>query len=97
MAVEHMHVRRIVHRDLKPSNIMLFLELNTWKIIDMGSYAIAGTRAPTSYTLEYCSPEVAAAVMAGDETVVANPASDMWALGVIAFQLATGVMPCSWG
>lgn len=42
------------------------------------------------FSLEYCAPEVAAAVARGDRAMVACGAADMWAVGVIAYQLATG-------
>ena len=76
---------------------MFFVECNTWKLIDLGSHALVEANAPNSYTLEYCSPEVAEAVEAG-KPAAANPASDMWALGLIAYQLASGeecVQACS--
>jgi hypothetical protein len=42
------------------------------------------------FSLEYCAPEVAEAVARGDRAMVACGAADMWAVGVIAYQLATG-------
>lgn len=44
------------------------------------------------FSLEYCAPEVAAAVARGDRAMVACGAADMWAVGVIAYQLATGAV-----
>jgi serine/threonine protein kinase len=42
------------------------------------------------FSLEYCAPEVAQAVARGDRAMVASGAADMWAVGIIAYQLATG-------
>jgi serine/threonine protein kinase len=42
------------------------------------------------FSLEYCAPEVAQAVARGDRAMVASVAADMWAVGIIAYQLATG-------
>ena len=40
--------------------------------------------------MKYASPEVVLALEAGEKTVVVDPASDIWAVGVIAFELLTG-------
>jgi serine/threonine protein kinase len=42
-----------------------------------------------SFSLLYAPPEVVHAVEAKDKTVRADPAVDMWAIGVIAFELLT--------
>eukprot|EP00892_Ulva_mutabilis_P002847 jgi/Ulvmu1/12563/UM091_0004.1 len=85
-----MHQAGYVHRDIKPSNIMLLPRENRWTVIDFGSTAEAGVVAPLSYTLVYAAPEIAEAGAAGLKTVVADPAIDAWALGVVAFELLTG-------
>jgi serine/threonine protein kinase len=43
------------------------------------------------YTRDYCSPEVAQAVLDGRTTFIVQPATDMWGVGVIMYQLVTGV------
>jgi serine/threonine protein kinase len=42
------------------------------------------------FTLAYAAPEIIAAFEAGEKTHVASPAADIWALGVIAFEMLTG-------
>eukprot|EP01088_Endostelium_zonatum_P006671 TRINITY_DN1881_c0_g1_i1.p1 TRINITY_DN1881_c0_g1~~TRINITY_DN1881_c0_g1_i1.p1 ORF type:complete len:479 (-),score=143.33 TRINITY_DN1881_c0_g1_i1:74-1510(-) len=89
VALEFMHSKRIVHRDFKPENI-LFTEKNHIKIIDFGT---AKCLQPTEDftgsfegTPEYMSPE-----LLFDNKV--DFRCDLWALGVIAFQLTTGRLP----
>lgn len=49
----------------------------------------AGTQPGLSYSLQYAPPEIVAAVETGESTVLADSAADMWALGVIAYELLT--------
>ncbi len=98
-AVEDAHHRGLVHRDLKPDNIFLTASsaIETPKVLDFGiakSFASdAGrdaahaTRADVRLgTPEYMAPEQ----MRGDEP---HPAWDLWALGVVAFEMLTGELP----
>jgi serine/threonine protein kinase len=58
-------------------------------------YVHAGTEVPITYTLAYAPPEVAVEIDRGDRTIVADAAADVWALGVMAYELhtATPVIP----
>ena len=44
---------------------------------------------PITFTPKYTPPEVALATERGDSSIVAEAAADMWALGVMAFELVT--------
>ncbi len=98
--VQHAHTKGIVHRDLKPSNILVSMVDNhpVPRVIDFGIAKILEAASPyeamlTSHgslmgTLEYMSPEQAS----GGRRVV-DIRSDVYALGVILYQLASGSLP----
>ena len=50
----------------------------------------AGETAAISVSLGYASPELIVARNGGAKTVVADPAVDVWALGVTSIELLTG-------
>jgi tetratricopeptide (TPR) repeat protein len=84
------HKLGIVHRDLKPGNIMIDKEGQA-KIMDFGiarSIAGGGTTAEGAIigTPEYMSPEQ----VEGKE---ADQRSDIYALGIILFEMVTGRLP----
>ncbi|NUU41844.1 serine/threonine-protein kinase [Tardiphaga robiniae] len=80
---------RIVHRDLKPENI-LFLD-GQWCLADFGisRYAEA-TTAPDTQKYAMTAPYAAPERWRGER---ASSACDIYALGVIAFELLTGNRP----
>lgn len=88
--LEFLHSRGIVHRDLKPEN-MLMDDLMHIRISDFGFAKISGeqTRQRLSSfvgTMEYVSPEVL-------RKIPTTKASDLWALGVIMYQMVSGRKP----
>jgi serine/threonine-protein kinase len=100
VAAAEAHARGIVHRDLKPANLFCVREPDgriTIKVLDFGisKMADAGTPAGQSMTATsavmgsplYMSPEQ----MRSSKDVDAR--SDIWALGVILFQLLTARTP----
>jgi serine/threonine-protein kinase len=80
---------KIVHRDLKPANIFLAKD-GTVKVADFGLAASVGLHPVESRfvvgTLAYLSPEQGI----GGEVDVR---SDMYSLGVVLFELASGELP----
>jgi tRNA A-37 threonylcarbamoyl transferase component Bud32 len=98
-AVEAAHARRLVHRDLKPENVFLVdsaegevpkvLDFGLAKPLDAGDPAAGGVDTGTGQivgTLAYMSPEQL-------KGCPPDPGWDLWALGVIAYEMLTGVHP----
>lgn len=92
-ALDHCHAHGRVHRDVKPSNVLLGTkDGRDWPVLsDFGLVRPEGAAALTETgvvmgTWDYLSPEQAAGRLAG-------PASDLYALGCVAFQCLTGLVP----
>jgi beta-lactam-binding protein with PASTA domain len=89
-ALEHAHAKGIVHRDLKPENILITTE-GVVKLTDLGlarAFADAkNTRAGTvTGTVQYLAPEQ----IRGEP---ADPRSDLYSLGIVAYELLTDRLP----
>ena len=98
--VQHAHQKGVIHRDLKPSNVLVMTVGNNpvAKIIDFG-VAKATAQRLTERTLftelgvmigtpEYMSPEQADLTGLDVDT-----RTDVYALGVMLYELLTGVLP----
>jgi serine/threonine-protein kinase len=81
------HEKGLVHRDIKPTNIIV-LEDDSVKIIDFGMAHVADSRSRTGLkgTLLYMAPEQVA-------MKPATPVSDIFAVGVVAFEALTRRRP----
>lgn len=82
------HARGIIHRDLKPGNVLRFDDV--WKLTD---YGIAvepeiDEREEPAGTVPYMAPEQ----IEGDPRSI-GPWTDLYALGCLAFSLATSGLP----
>jgi WD40 repeat protein/serine/threonine protein kinase len=99
-AVQHAHQKGIIHRDLKPSNVMVMSHDGTPvpKIIDFGVAKAIGQQLTdkTLYTQLaqlvgtplYMSPE-----QAGQSGLDIDTRTDIYALGVLLYELLTGTTP----
>jgi serine/threonine protein kinase len=83
------HAQGIVHRDLKPGNIVLVAGVP--KIVDFGiARYIAGDDSVTTGTRIGTPAYMAPEQLAGG---LVAPCIDVWALGVVLFEMVTGSVP----
>lgn len=83
--LEYAHQRGIVHRDIKPSNLLLDGQ-GRLRLCDFGIAGVLGGQGDGRLTLPYASPERLASGRVDHR-------SDIWSLGVVLFELATGKLP----
>jgi len=89
-----LHRKEMIHRDVRPKNILIDAD-GTVKLIDFGSTQVAGIDelapretedAAYAGTMQYSAPELYLGY-------AATPQSDLYSLGVIAYQMLTGHLP----
>jgi serine/threonine protein kinase/WD40 repeat protein len=100
LAVQHAHHKGVIHRDIKPSNVMVTSHDGTpvVKVIDFGIAKAIGQKLTdkTVYTQfaqfvgtpAYLSPE-----QAGLSGIDVDTRTDIYALGVLLYELLTGSTP----
>jgi CHASE2 domain-containing sensor protein/predicted Ser/Thr protein kinase len=87
------HEHRVIHRDIKPGNIIRSSVDNRLVLIDFG--AVKMMQPPTSEETELATVAIGTRGYAPPEQFAGHPrlCSDIYALGMIAIQAVTGVMP----
>jgi serine/threonine protein kinase len=87
----HAHPQQIVHRDIKPSNLLIHQDDGRLVLADFGiARAMQQEKALTQRgwslgTEHYIAPE--------QEQGKAEPSSDIYAMGVVVYQMFTGLLP----
>ncbi len=99
VALDYAHEAGLVHRDIKPSNILVdeYEDRDDIKLVDFGLVRVLDSSdvytksGDVLGTPEYMAPEQADATRK-DEI---GPATDRYALGILAYQMLTGKLPFS--
>jgi fused-like protein len=88
-ALHYLHERRVMHRDMKPQNVLV----SSNGVIKLADFGFAKTLSASSVLLTsikgtplYMAPEIY-------QDRRYDPSADLWGLGVMLFELATGVPP----
>ena len=88
-ALEHAHEKGIVHRDIKPQNVMILRD-GTIKVADFGIAALESAQEKKSDqtvgSVHYIAPEQA-------RGEAPDPRSDIYSLGVVMYEMLTGMRP----
>jgi serine/threonine-protein kinase len=92
-AVQHIHERDLLHRDLKPANILLGPD-DQPRISDFGlARARVSDTELTGANVLLGTPAYMAPEQAGNQKDRIGPATDLWALGAILYEVLAGSKP----
>jgi len=92
-ALDCLHERSIVHRDLKPENLFLTWAedgARTMKLLDFGVAKVIAEGSSSAYTQDAQGTPVYMAPEQFAEQIRISAATDIYALGMVAFTLLTG-------
>ncbi|KAI9031174.1 kinase-like domain-containing protein [Hyaloraphidium curvatum] len=94
-AIEYMHSKGVIHRDLKPENILLDDHMHI-KVTDFGTAKMEAAEPPPNPSEQRSNSFVGTAEYVPPELLnerSASPASDLWSLGCVIYQLLAGRPP----
>lgn len=98
-AVHHAHQQGVIHRDLKPTNILVD-EQGEPHLLDFGLAKLASPGADQAITMteEFVgTPAYAAPEQFGGDVRAVDVRTDVYALGVMFFEMLTGALPYNLG
>ncbi|MGK0361290.1 MAG: hypothetical protein ACI9U2_003608 [Bradymonadia bacterium] len=91
----HAHARELVHRDLKPGNVLILPHQagpSAVKLVDFGIALAESDAAQAQRRIEGTPAYIAPEAASGDVAAI-GPWTDLYALGVILFEILTGDVP----
>ena len=98
MLLQQIHQMGIIHTDIKPQNFMLYH--GKLRIIDFGiaQHTISEEVTSINYfgvagTVKYMAPEMIGTVMGLTRNKKVHRVSDLWAIGIIGYEMVTGQCP----
>ena len=89
-ALDYSHKQGVVHRDIKPANLMVVLPGPKLKVMDFGIARIASSSLTQVGTVVGTPTHMAPEQLMG---IPADGRVDLWACGVILYELLTGASP----
>ncbi|MES2696191.1 MAG: DUF4019 domain-containing protein [Verrucomicrobiota bacterium] len=91
-ALQYAHDRGLIHRDIKPENLLID-RLGRIKIADFGIAKIATGKSETSISVEIAGTPAYMAPEQRDRPAEVDHRADLYALGVVLYQMLTGELP----
>jgi serine/threonine protein kinase len=91
-ALFYLHRKGLIHRDIKPSNILLDGQGHV-KVTDFGLIRIAGAPRVTQIGMCLGTPHYMSVEQARGDSSHITPKSDLYSLGVMAYEMFTGKLP----
>src|SRR5689334_15149040 len=89
-ALDYSHKQGVVHRDIKPANLMVILPGPKVKVMDFGIARIASSNLTQVGTVVGTPTHMSPEQLMG---IPADGRADIWASGVILYELLTGASP----